>query len=628
VLFVATLLAALIVVPAAGGANAATPVSPAPAPDVVQGGGGHMQAGANGGTAAARAATVPGGSAQAKPAATPAATGASAYSVKGVDVASYQQDPNCQTPINWTQVRGAGYTFVLAKATEDIDYVNPCFNGEYNGAKKAGMYAAAYAFAHPDDNNPVQQADYLVQHAQFVNDGKTLPLMLDLESGGSGACWGRTTAGMAGWIRAFVNEVRAKTGKPMIIYTAAGWWNQCLSGYTTSFTDQWLDIASWTTAAGPTLPSNVTTWTFWQYADNGAVPGIKGAVDLDVFKGTTSQLGQLAAPTTAPGKARPAIVSPTTGVVSVFFKGFDGNLWWMTYTPSTGWSTAASLGDGTLGSDPVVTAQSPGNYDVFWTGTDGAVWHTWNSGTTWYHQSFGGSVSGVPAAVTDHNGGVDVLWHGTDGGLWSKHYLPATGWGANTKVTGAGPQICSNPGAVENVAGAVDVFWRGCNGRLYTVRRPSATAAWASIGSDLHGSVAGVPTPTYAAGSVIDVFYRGTDGGLWHSYTHNAASGWSNPYRLGWAPLGSDPAAAGKTTGAEDVLWRGTNGALYHAWFSGGPWTAVKLGGQVQTQPSMVAQASGAVDAVFNDQARSVGHTYYVQGGSWQRPGTLGGFLS
>ncbi len=358
------------------------------------------------------------------------------------------------------------------------------------------------------------------------------------------------------------------------------------------------------------------------------MPGIKGAVDLDVFKGTTSQLGQLAGPTTAPGKARPAIVSPTTGVVSVFFKGFDGNLWWMTYTPSTGWSTAASLGDGTLGSDPVVTARANGNYDVFWTGTDGAIWHTWNSGTTWYHQSFGGSVSGVPAAVTDHNGGVDVLWHGTDGGLWSKQYCPRR----------AGRRIPKSP-----VLGA-DLLQPGRSGELRRrgrcvlarlqqqvctpVRRPSATAAWASgrfRPARLGGRRADADLRQLG---VIDVFYRGTDGSLWHSYTPTA-SGWSKPYRSRLGAAGKRPGCGGQDHRRRGrAVARVRTGSWYHAWFSGGPWTAVKLAGQAQTQPSMVAQASGAVDAVFNDQARSVGHTYYVQGGSWHSPGTLGGFLS
>ena len=462
----------------AGASPAPSPQGPSPR--VVQGGGGHMQAGGSAGSA-----TGSGPIPQAAPAAgttsqPAAAAGAASYSVKGVDVASWQQDPNCQTPLNWSQVRGAGYSFALVKATEGTTYTNPCFNAQYNGAKGAGMYTAAYAFARPDSNTPVQQADYLMQNAQFVNDGKTLPLMLDLEGPGSGdACWAHSTAYLAAWVRAFVNEVRAKSGKPMIIYTSAGWWNQCLSGYTGSFTDQWLDVASWTTAANPTLPAGWSVWTFWQYTSTGTVAGIKGAVDLDVYKGSISQLAQLAAKTSAAGTARPAVVSPAAGELATFYRGFDGNLWWIHYLPEKVWSTPESLGYATLGSDPAVASPSSTSYDVFWRASDGRLAHAWSTDTGWASAFLGGSVSGTPVASADANGDEDVLWRGTDGGLWSTHQTSGGTWSAITQVPGVG-QICSAPASIENSTGALDVFWRGCDNGLWTVHRPSANAGWSS----------------------------------------------------------------------------------------------------------------------------------------------------
>jgi len=33
-----------------------------------------------------------------------------------------------------------------------------------------------------------------------------------------------------------------------------------------------------------------TRWTFWQHTDRGAVPGIEGPVDLDLFAGTLGEL--------------------------------------------------------------------------------------------------------------------------------------------------------------------------------------------------------------------------------------------------------------------------------------------------------------------------------------------------
>ena len=46
----------------------------------------------------------------------------------------------------------------------------------------------------------------------------------------------------------------------------------------------------------PDTPTPWTSWQFWQYADNGSVPGISGAVDLDEFNGTLAQLQAIGGP--------------------------------------------------------------------------------------------------------------------------------------------------------------------------------------------------------------------------------------------------------------------------------------------------------------------------------------------
>ena len=44
------------------------------------------------------------------------------------------------------------------------------------------------------------------------------------------------------------------------------------------------------THACPNVPAAWSTWTFWQHTDRGAVPGITGPVDLDLFAGTPDEL--------------------------------------------------------------------------------------------------------------------------------------------------------------------------------------------------------------------------------------------------------------------------------------------------------------------------------------------------
>jgi GH25 family lysozyme M1 (1,4-beta-N-acetylmuramidase) len=212
------------------------------------------------------------------------------YPVLGMDVASYQGD------INWSQQVANGAHFAYAKATEGTSYLNPYFNGQYNGAKNAGLYAGAYAFARPDSPDSVAQADYFIDHAQFANDGKTLPVMLDIEwpyqvNGSYVApypCYGVSTGATVSWIRAFVNEVRARTGRQTLIYTNTNWWNPC-TGNNSSFGDQLLDISHYSTTSTGTLPPGWSNWTVWQYGDAGTFPG-----DQDAFYGSLTDLAGLA----------------------------------------------------------------------------------------------------------------------------------------------------------------------------------------------------------------------------------------------------------------------------------------------------------------------------------------------
>lgn len=594
----AAVLGGTLLAPLGAAAQASAP----PVPD----GGGHMQAGAGG----QRAPMTAG----------PAAP--SGYSVTGIGAASYQGN------VDWSQVAASGRKFALVKATEGTTYTNPYFSEQYGGAKAAGLYAAAYAFARPDANDPVQQADYLVANAQFADDGKTLPLMLDMEGpydgiSGYDQCWNLSTSAMTSWITAFVDEVRKATGKPMIIYTSASWWNTCTGG-TSALSDQWLDVASWTSASSPTMPSGWPAWTFWQYSGGSSTPGVSGPADQDVFYGSLAQLAALAAPASGAATSRPEIVSPTAGAVDAFYEGFDKNLW-QTAEGSNGWSAPTSVGFGPLDGSPVAAAQPSGTIDVFWRGPDQGLWHSWWGAGHWNGpQAFGGLVNGDPAAVTDSDRGVDIFWQGTDGRLWTKQYRPGAGWSANAVVSAA-RTICSAPGAVEATDGTVDVFWRGCNGGLWGVQR--AGQVWPAGPTRLGGSVAGPPVPVFSSSGVLNVFYRGTDGNLWHSWRNGTA--WHGPRSLGSGPLGSDPSAAGQASGAIDVFWRGTGRhAIWHVWYRNGWHGPQSLGGVAQTQPRTVVRGNGSIDVVFNDGSRSLGHLAYVPGAGWSRAGSLGGFLA
>ena len=211
---------------------------------------------------------------------------------QGIDIASFQHPSGAA--IDWGQVAGAGYKFVYIKATEGNYYQNPYYLGDAVGAAAGAMFHGSYHFANPSASDGVTQADYALNSSGYVNDGLSLPPMVDLEWDpyGQDACYGLNAQQIVGWIAAYSGEVQRRVGRPPVIYTAAAWWTQCTGG-TSAFNANPLDIASWG-ASRPQTPG-WTAWTFWQTTSTAAVPGISGSnVDADMFNGTVDALGRFA----------------------------------------------------------------------------------------------------------------------------------------------------------------------------------------------------------------------------------------------------------------------------------------------------------------------------------------------
>lgn len=207
---------------------------------------------------------------------------------QGVDVASFQE----QNGIDWSQVAGSGKQFAAIKVTEGDYYRNKYALSDLVKAKAAGLATVAYAFAIPNGGgssaSPVTQADDAVSFLKSGGAGVS-PIILDIEydpyksSDGTNDCYGLTQSAMGTWVKSFTSEVQTKTGRPAIIYTTANWWNTCV-GTTVSLGSNPLWIAAYTGQASPgSMPDGWSSghWTYWQYADNGSVPGIAGSVDLD-----------------------------------------------------------------------------------------------------------------------------------------------------------------------------------------------------------------------------------------------------------------------------------------------------------------------------------------------------------
>lgn len=190
----------------------------------------------------------------------------------GIDVSYYQQD------IDWPRVQRAGIRFAFIRLSDGAALRDPKFAINWREARRAGLARGAYQFFRPDQS-AVAQADVMI--AALRGDRGELAPAIDLEVTG-----GLRSREIAARAQAWIERVRSQLGVEPIVYTGSDLWRE---GDAEPLGDQPLWIAHYTQGC-PTLPAPWPSWRFWQHTDRGAVPGIEGPVDLDLFAGNVGEL--------------------------------------------------------------------------------------------------------------------------------------------------------------------------------------------------------------------------------------------------------------------------------------------------------------------------------------------------
>ncbi len=224
-----------------------------------------------------------------------------AGAVRGLDISAYQ---HAGSTIHWQRLARDGLRFVSIKTTEGTYYRNPFYVADARAAAAAGLAVLPYVFANPARGGGAPTARFGVKAASAARGAARLPLVVDLENDPykkNRDCWGRSVRAIRGWIGGFLNQAHALTGHWPIVYTTAAWWREC-TGATRQFQHDPLWLAAFGKAPGA-VPAPWSQWAFWQYDDNGALPGI-GPVDLDYYRPT----GGL--PSLNPAKHKPAKHKP------------------------------------------------------------------------------------------------------------------------------------------------------------------------------------------------------------------------------------------------------------------------------------------------------------------------------
>ena len=208
-----------------------------------------------------------GQAAQAAPAAATTAAPAAPQHAHGIDISSHQAGLN---------VAGLWADFVIVKASEDDDYVNPYMVSQANSTLGASKRLGFYHFARPGD--AAEQARYFVSAVGSFRGKATLWLDWEANAVEQGP----------GWAKTFLDTVRSLTGSTPGIYMNGS----ALNGY------DWSAVASqyplWyaggpdysdygTSYSDPAVP-NVSYWgapLIHQYTEDGRLPGYNGTLDLN-----------------------------------------------------------------------------------------------------------------------------------------------------------------------------------------------------------------------------------------------------------------------------------------------------------------------------------------------------------
>jgi GH25 family lysozyme M1 (1,4-beta-N-acetylmuramidase) len=338
---------------------------------------------------------------------------------QGIDVASFQH-PN-GAAISWSQVAASGIGFAAVKATEGDYYRNPYALTDLAQAQAAGLAVAAYAFAIPNGNgsssNPVTQADYLLN--DLGAQSRSVPIMLDIEYNPYGAeCYGLTSTAMVAWINKFDSEVKAKTGRLPLIYTAKAWWAAC-TGSSTGFSHLPLWVPDYSSSGTPALPAGWSTWASWQYSSTGTVPGFAPLVQVDLDQANPAVLSLL-----DPGNQKQTTGDPVGlqleqaipapgATVSYTATGLPAGLSLSPAGQLTGWLKRA--GNYTVQISASSTAGTAGSVSFGWTvaaaanqGPTGPV--RFGAGGQCLNDTGNSSADGTPVDIWTCNGSTSQQW--------------------------------------------------------------------------------------------------------------------------------------------------------------------------------------------------------------------------
>ncbi|MCX2432336.1 GH25 family lysozyme [Pedobacter sp. GR22-10] len=189
--------------------------------------------------------------------------------------------------------------FVYCKASQGAGFKDATLSSNMASIRQQGLIFGAYHFLTFQDSAAVQMQNFLSCGIDFRAPG-TLPPVLDIEwqvssndaqSQAMNQYILNNKNACVQLIQDCLTQLSAATGRIPMIYTAKSFWTEYFNGVT--FPDYPLWVPSYQSNP-PGLFGSWQAYTFWQYSGAGAVTGVAGQVDQDLFNGNKAALNALA----------------------------------------------------------------------------------------------------------------------------------------------------------------------------------------------------------------------------------------------------------------------------------------------------------------------------------------------
>ncbi|HEY8740551.1 MAG TPA: protease pro-enzyme activation domain-containing protein, partial [Candidatus Dormibacteraeota bacterium] len=236
------------------------------------------------------------------------------------------------------------------------------------------------------------------------------------------------------------------------------------------------------------------------------------------------------------------LVTNTDGRLEMFVTG-QNNLVYHAWeaSPSSNFGRFYSLGGPSTGnfvSDPSAGVNPDGRIEAFAIGSDGAVWHAWQfapgSGWTPFYSLGGatvGRLQGVVAVTTNTDGRLEIFSRGSDGSIWHAWQTsPNGGWGRFYSLgRPGGGSFVSDVAAGRNGDGRLEISAIDPGGTVWHAWQTTPSGGWTGFYPLSGRAVAGTPGINTNQDGRLEIFARAAnDGSIVHSWQLQPSGGWGS----------------------------------------------------------------------------------------------------